>query len=232
MKVNTSSLPEFSAPAEKRSVPSKLSASAEKRLVLPELLAPAGSPAALKAAIQAGADAVYMGGGRFNARMRAKNFGEDEMRESLALCRAQGVKSFITMNIRMYDRELGDFLADAYRLMCDGADAFIVADPGAARLLRENIPEAELHASTQLTGETAADAAVMAKMGFTRMVCPREMSLADVRGLCASSPIDIEMFIHGALCFGYSGRFFLSDFLASRSANLGDCAQSCRWAYN
>lgn len=198
---------------------------------LPELLAPAGSPAALEAAILAGADAVYMGGGRFNARMRAKNFDADEMRESLALCRARGVKSFITMNIRLYDRELRDFLADAYRLMCDGADAFIIADPGAVRLLRENIPEAVLHASTQLTGETAADASAMAEMGFSRMVCPREMSLADVKELCAASPIDIEMFIHGAHCVSVSGQCLASFSMGGRSGNRGECAGPCRLPY-
>jgi putative protease len=135
------------------------------------------------------------------------------------------------MNIRLYDKELEDFIRDAYRLLCDGADAFIVADVGASRLLHRLIPEAELHASTQLTGETAYDAAAAAEMGFSRMVCPREMTLADVKALVKASPIDIEMFIHGAHCVSVSGQCLASFSMGGRSGNRGECAGPCRLPY-
>ena len=147
---------------------------------LPELLAPAGNMASLKAAIDAGADAVYFGADAFNARMRADNFKSEETAEALSLCRAFGVQAYITLNTRLTDRELPEAAALARRLWDAGADAFIIADAGLAALLREQIPDIELHASTQMSAHTEFDAAALEEMGFSRMVCPRELSAASL----------------------------------------------------
>lgn len=202
---------------------------AEKnRIKLPELLAPAGSPEALEAAIEAGADAVYFGAGDFNARMRAKNFSREELEAALRLCRQYGVRSYVTVNTRLRDSELSEaasLVADLYE---KGADAFIVADMGVARQIRLTVPEAELHASTQVSGHSAEDAAVLREMGFSRMVCPRELSLGEITRLVKASPIEIEMFIHGAHCVSFSGQCMMSHALGGRSGNRGMCAQPCR----
>ena len=199
---------------------------------LPELLAPAGSPESLDAAIEAGADAVYFGAGDFNARMRAKNFTPEEMSSSLEKCAEYGIKTYVTVNTRLRDSELGDVLSLAKRLYLDGASALIVADPGAISLIKRAIPGMELHASTQLSGHSARDAAYFASLGVSRMVCPREMSLDEIRELCRTSPIETEMFIHGAHCVSFSGQCLMSYALGGRSGNRGMCAQPCRLPFN
>lgn len=198
---------------------------------LPELLAPAGSPEALAAAIEGGADAVYFGAVQFSARMRAKNFTETELADAIALCRAYGVRSFITVNTRLRDAELPAMLETVDTLYAAGANALIMADLGAAALVREKYPAMELHASTQLSGCSAGDARALAQLGFSRMVCPRELSLRQIALLCATSPLDIEMFIHGAHCVSYSGQCMLSAVMGGRSGNRGECAQPCRLPY-
>ncbi|MGM9653249.1 MAG: DUF3656 domain-containing protein [Eubacteriales bacterium] len=198
---------------------------------LPELLAPAGSPDALAAAIEGGADAVYFGAVRFSARMRAKNFSDQELADSIALCRAYGVKSYITVNTRLRDAELPQMLEVVSLLNQAGADALIMADLGAAAFVRERFPDLPLHASTQLSGCSSGDAEAFAALGFTRMVCPREFSLKQLAALCGSSPIEIEMFIHGAHCVSYSGQCMLSYAMGGRSGNRGECAQPCRLPY-
>lgn len=197
----------------------------------PELLAPAGSMAALEAAIDAGADAVYFGANAFNARMRADNFGADEAKQALSLCRAFGVLAYITLNTRLTDRELPEAVALARRLWDAGADAFIIADAGLAALLQEQIPNAVLHASTQMSAHTEFDASALKQMGFSRMVCPRELSGDSLSRLCACSPIPIEMFIHGAHCVSFSGQCLMSAVMGGRSGNRGSCAQPCRLPY-
>ena len=164
----------------------------------PELLAPAGSRAALEAAIEAGADAVYFGADAFNARMRAENFGAGEIGEAVKLARAYGVKTYITLNTRLFDGELQDALRLAATLYGDGADALIIADMGLAALIKKYIPDFEIHASTQLSGHSVYDAEALKRVGFSRMVCHREIDAAALKQLCSRSPIETEMFIHGA----------------------------------
>lgn len=195
---------------------------------LPELLSPAGSPEALSAAIEAGADAVYFGAELFSNRMRARNFNETELADAVGLCAVHSVKSYITVNTRLRDAEL----SDAAELVCElyraGADAFIIADLGLAAELRRRLPSVELHASTQMTGSDSVDTAVMRELGFSRMVCPRELSYDELRELCRHSETELEMFVHGAHCVSVSGQCLMSWAMGGRSGNRGQCAQPCR----
>lgn len=202
-----------------------------KSRALPELLAPAGSPAALDAAIEGGADAVYFGGSAFNARMLAQNFGGDAMAEATARCHAYGAKAYVTLNTLVSDREQDACLRAAEEAYRAGVDALIVADLGVAAMLRRHIPELELHASTQASGHNAEAAKMLAELGFSRMVCARELSRADLAALVQESPIEIEMFIHGALCVSHSGQCLFSSLVGGRSGNRGECAQPCRLPY-
>ncbi len=198
----------------------------------PELLAPAGTPEALSAAVSAGADAVYFGVGAFNARMNAANFNDSDLASALSLCRAHGVKTNITLNTLVYDREMTDALHTAETLCRLGADALIVADLGLASLIHRYFPEIELHASTQACGNSVRDAKYFASIGFSRMVAAREMSRDELKYLTAHSPIEIEMFIHGANCVSVSGQCLMSSMIGGRSGNRGLCAQPCRLSYN
>ncbi|MBQ4067397.1 MAG: U32 family peptidase, partial [Clostridia bacterium] len=197
----------------------------------PELLAPCGSMSALEAAIEGGADAVYFGSDRFNARMRADNFSGDDLARSISLTKAYGIKSYITLNTRLFDIELSDALRLSASLYEAGADALIVADTGIARLIKKHIPELEIHASTQLSGHNAEDAKALMEAGFTRMVCHREITRDGLLSLCKDSPIEIEMFIHGAYCVSFSGQCLMSAVMGGRSGNRGECAQPCRQPY-
>ena len=201
------------------------------RTALPELLAPAGSPKALAAAIAAGADAVYFALPDFNARINADNFTKESFREGVELCHQNGVKAYITLNTQIYDREASDFLSSALFAYKAGVDAAIVGDLGGAALLKKHIPDLELHASTQLSGHNAAAGAQLASLGFTRMVCAREMSLRDIKTYTSTSPIEAEIFIHGALCVSHSGQCLFSSLVGGRSGNRGLCAQPCRLPY-
>lgn len=202
-------------------------------LRLPELLLPAGSPAALEAAIEAGGDAVYFGGRSFSARARAENFDDTEIPDTLRLCRAYGVRAYAAVNTRVRDTELDeamrlvDLLADA------GIDALITADLGLCELIKKRYGGSiELHASTQLTPVSSYDAKALSDFGFTRMVAPRELSLVQLSRLCEESPIEIEAFIHGAHCVSLSGQCLMSAVIGKRSANRGECAQPCRMNYS
>lgn len=198
---------------------------------LPELLAPAGTPDALAAAIEGGADAAYFGSTDFSCRMRAGNFDADAMRDALSLCRAYGVKSYITVNTRLRDGELNDVLRLIDNVYGWGASAIIATDLALVSAVREKYPDLELHASTQVSGATADDARALAKLGFSRMVCPRELSREQIARLVSDSPIGIEMFIHGAHCASFSGQCLASFAMGGRSGNRGECAQPCRLAY-
>ncbi len=195
-----------------------------------ELLCPAGSPDALAAAIEGGADAVYMGGLAFNARIHAKNFTEEELREGIALAHSYGVKIYLTANTLIYDRERDDALRAAEDAYLAGADALIVADLGLARMIRRRIP-IELHASTQLSGHNADAARFLAEAGFSRMVCAREMGREELVRFVKDSPIEAEVFVHGALCVCHSGQCLFSSVVGGRSGNRGECAQPCRLPY-
>lgn len=204
----------------------------EKNARLPELLAPAGSAEALYAAVSAGADAVYFGVGAFNARMNAKNLSQNELADAISYCRRLGVKVYVTLNTQLYGGEVYEAANAARELYELGADAFITADIGLARVLRSVYPEIELHASTQMTGQNEMSATALESMGFSRMVAPRELSLDDIRALCQGSPIETEIFVHGALCVSASGQCLLSSVIGGRSGNRGQCAQPCRLPYS
>lgn len=202
-----------------------------KKQKLPELLAPAGTREALDAAIHAGADAVYFGGNRFNARMSADNFDDAAMEEAIRTCAFFGVRSNITLNTLPTERELPDVLRYAEKLARWGADAIICADLGTASLIHRYFPTVELHASTQCAGHNTDAARFFAALGFSRMVAARELSYQDLKTLCSTSPIETEMFIHGAMCVSQSGGCLFSAMVGGRSGNRGACAQPCRLPY-
>lgn len=193
----------------------------------PELLSPAGSPLALHAAIEGGADAVYMGGSAFNARINAKNFSPDELSNAIGTAHSFGVKIYITLNTLVYDRELDEALFAAEDAYLRGADALIVADAGLAAEIKKRLP-IELHASTQMSGHNVDAAKALAEAGFSRMVCAREMSREDLRTFVSESPVEAEVFVHGALCVSHSGQCLFSSIVGGRSGNRGECAQPCR----
>ena len=196
-----------------------------------ELLAPAGSPEGIRAAVQSGAGAVYMGFGMFNARRNAQGFSHDEMADAIAYCRARDVKTNITLNILAGDRELEDALEDAKFLYEAGADALIVQDLGLARLIHAHAPDFALHASTQMTIHTL-DAAKQARdIGFSRVVLSRECSREEIKLITEQAGVETEVFVHGALCMCYSGQCEMSAVIGGRSGNRGACAQPCRLPY-
>lgn len=196
-----------------------------------ELLAPAGSREALAAAVENGADAVYLAGNRFGARAYAENFDEEALREAIRYAHLRGVAVHVTVNTAVDDTELSG-LADYLRFLEDaGADAVLVQDLGVARLAREVAPGLPLHASTQMTVHNLAGVRALADLGFSRVVLSREMSLAEIREICAESNVEIEVFAHGALCVCYSGQCLMSSMIGGRSGNRGRCAQPCRLTY-
>jgi len=204
-----------------------------KVLEKPELLAPAGDEESLRAAVAAGADAVYFGlRGGFNARARADNFAAADLPRIFEFLHSKGVQGFVTFNTLVFDRELPvaeEALADIARA---GADAIIVQDLGIARLARQVCPELPLHASTQMTISSAEAAAIAQTLGVTRVVLPRELSIEEIRAMSARTDLELECFVHGALCVSWSGQCLTSEALQHRSANRGQCAQSCRMPYD
>jgi putative protease len=199
----------------------------------PEILAPAGDEESLRAAVAAGADAVYFGlRGGFNARARADNFAVEELPRVFDFLRARGVQGFVTFNTLVFDRELPVAEEVLAAIAQGGADAIIVQDLGAARLARAVCPELPLHASTQMTVSSAEGAAIAASLGVTRIVVPRELSIDEIRVLAQGTDLELECFVHGALCVSWSGQCLTSEALQARSANRGQCAQSCRLPYD
>ena len=197
----------------------------------PELLAPAGSPEALRAAVQNGADAVYLGWGAFNARRGAKNFSDEEFAAALAYCHERGVRVFLTLNTLVTDRELPQALETAVQAGRLGVDAVLVQDWGLFGLLRRTLPDLPLHASTQMSLFTSGGAREIAADGCERVVIARECSAEDTRTICENCPVEVEVFAHGALCMCYSGQCGMSALIGGRSGNRGRCAQPCRWKY-
>lgn len=198
---------------------------------MPELLAPAGSMEGVRAAVQSGADAVYLGFGTFNARRGAKNFSRQEMADAIRYCRERGVKTNVTFNILALDREREDAMRDIRFLNDAGADALIVQDLGVARLIRECAPDLPLHASTQMTIHTLDGARMAKELGFSRVVLSRECTLEQIKMITAQAGIETEVFVHGSLCMCYSGQCYLSAVIGQRSGNRGLCAQPCRLPY-
>lgn len=197
-----------------------------------EILAPAGNREMLGAAVFSGADAVYLGLTGFNARRTAGNFTPEELREAVAFCHARGVRVHVTLNTLVYARELDD-LADAVRAVAEaGADAVIADDLATARLVKQIAPTLHLHGSTQMSVHTAAGAKELADLGYDRVILARELSLEEIRAVCAASPIECEVFVHGALCMSVSGQCMMSAFLGGRSGNRGACAGPCRLPFD
>lgn len=196
-----------------------------------ELLAPAGSQEALVAAVENGADAVYLAGDKFGARAYAANFTADGLRDAIRFAHLRGVAVHVAVNTIVDDAEMKD-LSDYLRFLYNaGADAVLVQDLGAARLARRIVPALPLHASTQMTVHNLAGVLALEHLGFTRVVLARELSLDDIRYICSHSRAEIEVFAHGALCVCYSGQCLMSSLIGGRSGNRGRCAQPCRLPY-
>ena len=197
-----------------------------------ELLSPAGSKEALIAAVQNGADAVYLGVDAFNARRGARNFTMEELPRAVAYCHLRGVKVYLTLNTLVTDRELHALAATARGANDAGVDAILVQDWGVADTLRRVVPDMPLHASTQMTVHTLSGVEEAARLGISRVVLARELNRDEIAELCAKSPIELEVFVHGALCMCVSGQCAMSAVIGQRSGNRGLCAQPCRLPYN
>lgn len=197
-----------------------------------ELLAPAGSPESVIAAVQSGADAVYMGFGNFNARRGAANFSEEEFAKAVRYCRIRGCKVYVTLNTLVGDRELADAAGMARMASDFGADGIIVQDLGLIKVIRDAVPDIPLHASTQMSVHNLAGVEACAQMGLTRAVLARELNYEQIRFIAQHAPIETEVFVHGALCFCHSGQCYMSSLIGRRSGNRGMCAQPCRMQYS
>lgn len=196
-----------------------------------ELLSPAGSPEALRAAVCAGANAVYLGFGQFNARRGARNFTREELSAAVDYCHLRGVKVYFTLNTLVSDREMAGAVECAVEASKQGVDAVLVQDMGLVRALRQAAPDLPLHSSTQMTIHSLDGVKAAADLGIQRVVLSRELSGEDIAYICQRSPIEIETFVHGALCMCYSGQCFMSSVIGGRSGNRGICAQPCRLPY-
>ena len=196
-----------------------------------ELLAPAGSMEALQAAVQNGANAVYLGCGLFNARQGAKNFTIQTLTEAVKYCHIRGVQVHLTLNTLVSDKEVGDVISLIRQAASAGVDAFIVQDLGVVQLCRQIAPSVPVHGSTQITVHSLPGVLFCAAMGMSRVVLSRELSKESIEYICKNSPIEIEVFGHGALCMCYSGQCYLSAAIGGRSGNRGRCAQPCRQSY-
>lgn len=197
-----------------------------------ELLSPAGSPEGVIAAVQNGADAVYMGMGAFNARRGAKNFTDEEFVKAVRYCHVRGCKVYVTLNTLVNDREMRDAVAAAKLASDAGADALIVQDLGMSYAIRCALPDILLHASTQMSLHNLAGVEAAAEMGITRAVLARELSFEQIRFITKNASIETEVFVHGALCFCHSGQCYMSALIGRRSGNRGLCAQPCRLQYS
>ena len=196
-----------------------------------ELLSPAGSPESVIAAVQNGADAVYMGLGNFNARRNAANFSLEEFEKAVRYCRVRGCKVYVTMNTLIGDREMKEAAELACRVSDIGADAILVQDLGLLSVLKRTVPDIPLHASTQMSIHSLAGAEAAAEMGLSRVVLARELSFEQIKFITKNSPVETEIFVHGALCFCHSGQCYMSSLIGRRSGNRGMCAQPCRLEY-
>ncbi|MBQ2662524.1 MAG: U32 family peptidase [Clostridia bacterium] len=193
-----------------------------------ELLLPAGNFESVIAAVQNGADAVYFGGKNFNARRNASNFDDEFLKKAIDYCALRGVKTYLTLNTLVFDKELNEALNLAKSVYEMGIDAVIIQDLGLARVLKNKLPDLELHASTQLGVHDTDGASLMKKLGFTRVVLARETPLEEIKRIHDNVDIDLEAFAHGAMCVSFSGHCLFSSMVGQRSGNRGKCAQPCR----
>ena len=196
-----------------------------------ELLSPVGDFECLKAAVQNGADSVYLGGSSFNARSSATNFDKDSLKEAIRYAKLRNVKINFALNTLIKDDEFKDAVELAKYVYILGADAIIVQDLGLARYIINNLPGVDVHASTQMTIHNLQGVLALEKLGFKRVVLSRELSLSEIEYICSNSNVEIEVFAHGALCISYSGQCLLSSTIGARSGNRGRCAQPCRLPY-
>ncbi|ODA39769.1 U32 family peptidase [Desulfosporosinus sp. BG] len=196
-----------------------------------ELLAPAGGFEAFKAAVENGADAVYLGGKSFSARASAANFDLEDLQKAVRYAHERQVKVFVTVNILIADQEFQELVDYLYSLHEIGVDAVILQDVGVAELIHTILPEMETHASTQMTVNTSWGVQHLESLGFSRVVLARETSADEMKVIAKNTPLDVEVFVHGALCIGYSGQCLMSSFIGGRSGNRGTCAQPCRMTY-
>lgn len=196
-----------------------------------ELLAPAGSWEAFVAAVENGADAIYMGGKLFNARQFAGNFDNEQLKKALDYAHLRDVKIYLTMNTLVNDEEMEEAVNQVGEAYKAGIDGVIVQDLGLAALIRKVFPDLDLHASTQMTLYNVQGVKALEELGFKRAVLARELSLQEIGEIARSTPLEIEVFIHGALCISYSGQCLMSSFIGGRSGNRGKCAQPCRMKY-
>lgn len=197
----------------------------------PELLAPAGNLEKLKMAVLYGADAVYLGGKSFGLRAFGGNFSREELKEAMDFAHARGKKVYVTVNIFPHNGDLEGLPDYLQYLQSIQADALLVADLGVFTMCRKLIPDMELHISTQANNTNWASVNAWKELGASRVVLAREMSLAEIREIRSKCDVDLEMFMHGAMCISYSGRCLLSNYFTGRDSNRGSCAQSCRWKY-
>lgn len=197
-----------------------------------EILAPAGSMESLIAGVRSGANGIYLGGKAFNARRNAGNFNGDELKQAVAYCHQRGVKVYLTLNIVVSDEEMELAYNTVYQALLAGVDAFIVQDIGVARMIREHFPSARLHGSTQMSIMTPKGVEFAKELGFSRVVLPREMSVEEIRDIRKSTDLELELFVHGALCMSVSGQCYLSSIIGQRSGNRGLCAQPCRLPFS
>lgn len=196
-----------------------------------ELLAPAGSPKMLKAAVQSGADAVYLGADRFSARGSAENFGINSLGEWIDYCHLRGVKVHLAANTLIKEREREDFIRYISEAYHKGIDAVIIQDLGMAARVKALMPDLELHASTQMTVTTIEAAKELERRGFSRVVLARELTKNEILNIRQKTDLELEVFVHGALCYSYSGQCLMSSIIGRRSGNRGLCAQPCRLSY-
>ncbi len=199
---------------------------------IPELLAPAGGPDALRAAVNNGADAVYCGVGELNARRGAENFTYEGFAEATRYAHLRGVRVYLTANVVVLPDEMPTALATVATAWEAGADAVIAQDLGLIRRMRRDLPDVRVHASTQIDAHNSASLAVLAELGVSRVTLARELALAEIGALATTSPVELESFVHGALCFSHSGQCLLASMVGGRSANRGLCSQPCRLAYS
>ena len=199
-----------------------------------ELLSPAGDPEKLRAAVLYGADAVYLSGKKFGMRAASGNFTDEELTEAVAFCHERGVRVYVTVNVMPRSDEYKELVPYIKFIEGTGADAIIVSDPGVLFAVRENAPGLEIHISTQASAVSDRACLAWYSLGARRVVLARELSLDDIRRIRQGVPDDLELevFIHGSMCVGYSGRCLLSNYFTGRDSNHGECAQPCRWKYS
>lgn len=200
-------------------------------MLKPEILAPAGNPEKLKIAVIYGADAVYLGGEQYSLRAAAGNFSLPEMAEGIAFAHRYGCKVYVAVNIFAHNRDLAGLPAYLKELAALQVDGLIISDPGVLALARETVPEVPIHLSTQANTTNWASVRFWQKQGVKRIVLARELSLEEIKEIRQKTQMELEAFVHGAMCMAYSGRCLLSSYLTGRSANRGACTHPCRWRY-